>query len=98
MKKSDEVLPKLKEFVEFKEHTASSWVLWDSLKAFLRGILIQQVVKIKKESREWEESIRKEVIEAENNYVNDPTLEKQKIWLNKQQGDRIAIIRKVENM
>lgn len=49
-----------------------------------------------RDSRKWEESIRKEVIEAENNYVKDPTPEKQQIWLNLQ-GYRIAIIRKAEN-
>lgn len=62
MGKPEEVVLKLKGFVEFNEGTATTGVLLDTLKAFLRGILIQQVVKVKKKSREWEESIRKEVI------------------------------------
>lgn len=38
IKKSDEVLPKLREFVEYNRGTASAGILWDTLKAFLRGI------------------------------------------------------------
>lgn len=85
MGKPDEVLLSLKEFVKFNVSTAPVGVTWDALKAFLQGILIQQVVKIKRKSREWKELIRKEVIKAEKQYVEDTTPEKQRIWLNQQQ-------------
>lgn len=68
----------------------------DTLKAFLSGLLTQQVAKIKKKSREWEENIRKEVIESERQNVADPTPEKQGIWLKKQEC-KVAITRKAEN-
>lgn len=55
------------------------------------------MAKIKNKSREWEESIRKALVKAENQYEEDPTPEKQRIWLNKQQDYRIAVIRKAEN-
>lgn len=51
MKNAEEVSPKLKEFIELNVGTAPISVIWDTLKAFLRGILIQQEVKIKQTSR-----------------------------------------------
>lgn len=93
----EEVIKKLEEFVVFNEGTAAVGVQWDTLKAFLRGILIQRVAEIKKRSREWEESIRKEMEKAEKQYIEDPTPEKQNVWLNKQENYRIAVLRKVEN-
>lgn len=48
-------------------------IFWDTLKAYLRGVLIQQVAKLKKDARVWKENIRREVIDAEKNYVMDPT-------------------------
>lgn len=59
--------------------------------------LIQQVAKNKRRSREWEESIRKEMLVTEKQYVENPTLEKQRRWLNKQQEYEIAVTRKGEN-
>lgn len=88
---------RLKDFLELNTGTAPVGVVWDTLKAFLRGLLIKQAAKIKKKSREWEEHIRKEVIESERQYVIDPTPEKRETWLKKQQEYKVAIIRKNEN-
>lgn len=85
MEEPVEVILKLKEFVAFNADTAEEGVVWDAMKAFLRGLLIQQVAKIKRRSREWEESIRKEVILLGKQYVEDPNPEKQRRWLIKQQ-------------
>lgn len=96
IKKTDRVLPQLREFIVCNEGTATAGILWDTLKAYLRGVPIQQVAKFNKEAKIWEERIRREVIEAENNYVTDPSSEREKIWLDKQQDYKITIMRKVE--
>ena len=67
------------------------------MKAFLRGLCIQQVAKTKKASRDWEKRIREELVYAEREYIEDPTLDKQRIWLNKQQDYKNVRIRKSEN-
>lgn len=67
------------------------------MKAYLRCILIQQVAKFNKESGEWEENTRREVIVAENNYVINQTFRKKEIWLEEQQKHKIAITSKPEN-
>lgn len=66
IKKTYGVLPSVREFVEINEGMVSAGILWDTLKAFLRSVLIQQVVKYNKDARVWEEKIRREVLEAEN--------------------------------
>lgn len=93
----EEITLRLKEFVELNTGTASVGVVWDTLKAFLRELLFQQVVKIKKKSREWVGQVRKEAMASERQYVIDPTPEKQEIWLKKQQEYKVAITRKTEN-
>ena len=79
MGKPEEISIRLRELLDFNTGTAPEGVVWDALKAFLRGILIQQVAKIKRNSREWEEKIREEVLEAEKQYVENPTLSKQRL-------------------
>lgn len=68
IKKSDGILSTLREFVEFNQGSVDPPVLWDTLKAFLRGVLIQQMAKFNKEARSEEEGTLREAIEAENNY------------------------------
>lgn len=41
------------EFVELNLDYAPDGVVWDTLKGFLQGIMIQQVLKLKKQSKEW---------------------------------------------
>lgn len=72
-------------------------IQWDTLKAFLRGILIQGVAGVKKRAREWEEGIRRELELAEKQYLDDPTLEKKKVWKDKQESYRTAVLRRGEN-
>lgn len=38
----------LREFVDVNRGTTSEGIVWDTLKAFLRGLLMQQITKIKK--------------------------------------------------
>lgn len=86
-----------KEFVQINAGTAPSGVIWDSLRAHLRGLLIQQVARTKGKPREWKRVSRKEATQAERRYVEDPTPDRQKEWLDKQQVYKMAIIRKSEN-
>lgn len=75
------MLLRLNEFVEMNTGTAPAGKVWDSLKAYLRGLIIQQVAKTKGKSREWERDIRREVMQEER----QPTLDRQREWLDKQQ-------------
>lgn len=54
------------------------------------------MVKYNKDTRVWEEKFRREVLEAENNYIIDPTPGRETIWLEKQQEYKIAIMQNVE--
>lgn len=77
IKNPDGVLPKMREFIEINEETVPPAVMWDALKAFLRGVLLQQMATFNKETRSGEEKILREVLEAENNYTEDPTPERE---------------------
>lgn len=96
IKETNGVLPKLSDFIEINEGTVPPIVLWDALKAFLRGVLIQQVAKFNKEARNGEEKIQKEVFEAESNDMMDPTPEREKTWLDKLQDYKVVVMQKAE--
>lgn len=74
-------------------------MVWDSLKAFLRGLLIQHITRVKKKSRAQGEHIRNEVMdmELERQYVLDPSPGKQELWTRKQQEYKAVITRNAEN-
>lgn len=76
------IVGELKEFITFNADTTSRGVMWDALKAYLRGSLIQKVSNIKKVSRDWEDRFRKELVEAEREYMKEPSPEKQRVWEN----------------
>lgn len=92
IKKSDGVLPIMREFVEINQGTVTPAVLWDALKAFLRGVLIQQMAKFNKEARSEDEKSLRKVLEAENNYIRNPTPEKEIAWQDKQQEYKPVIM------
>lgn len=48
MEELQEVLWAIREFVEISQGTLSEGVVWDTLKAFFRGLMMQQISKIKK--------------------------------------------------
>lgn len=52
-----DILGALKEFLRFNRHSASAAVVWNSLKALLRGCLIREITGIKRRSEEWEDSV-----------------------------------------
>lgn len=74
------IIAKLNEFISFNADTTTRGIMWDALKAYLRGLLIQQISRIKKSSLNWEDKTRKELITAEREYVKEPTPGNQSIW------------------
>lgn len=70
---TEDISGKIEEFIENNQGTASEGVVWDSLKAFLRGVLIQQVAWAKKQSKANSEQIRDEASNLERQYIKDPT-------------------------
>lgn len=63
----------LEEFMRINAGTASTGVVWDTLKAYLRGILIQQIARVKRQVREQENLTGNKVTEAERQYVERTT-------------------------
>lgn len=93
----ERIITKLEDFVRSNEGSTTMGIQWDTLKAFLRGILIQGVAGVKKKAREWEEGIRRDLEMAEKQFLDDPTPVRQKLWEDKQESYRIAVLRKGEN-
>lgn len=54
----EEISTSLKEFMMCNSGTAAGGVVWDALKAFLRGLLIQQIARVKRKTRMQEDRIR----------------------------------------
>lgn len=61
----EEVTASLEEFMRINAGTASPRVVWDTLKAFLRGVLIQQIAGVKRQAREQEKLTGNKVTEEE---------------------------------
>lgn len=76
----DGVLGALSEFIQFNRWSASAAVVWDLLKAFLRGCLIREITGIKNRSREWEDRVRDEMRKREQALVTDPSQSNNKAW------------------
>lgn len=77
---SDGVPGALREFLTFKTHAVSAAVIWDSLKAFLRGYLIWEITGIKNHSREWEDRVRNEMQSREQALITDPSQSNHEAW------------------
>ena len=75
---SGDLVPSLKEYLQINTGSAPTGVVWDSLKAFLRGLLIQQVARVKREGREREGKLGLEAAQAEARFIEEPTLTRQK--------------------
>lgn len=76
----DPIPGELREFLIFNKHYANGAVVWDAIKAFLRGLLIREISGIKKRSREWEDTVRLELQNREMVLMMDPTPAKQNSW------------------
>lgn len=93
----NEIVGKVKEFIDFNTDTTTRGVMWDALKSYLRGLLIQQVSRTKKKSSEWEVKIRAELAAAEREYLKEPSADTRSKWENKQQTYKEVMVRKSEN-
>lgn len=77
---SDPIPGDLREFLIFNKHSGSGEVVWYSIKAFLRGLLIREISGIKRRSREWEDTVHLELQTREMALVADPTPANQNSW------------------
>lgn len=59
--------------------------------------MIQQISKIKKQSREWEKLAREKLTLTEEQYISDPTSDRLRVWIEAQQNYRLVTFGKVEN-
>lgn len=91
------ILVSLGEFIDSNQGSASEGIVWDTLKAFLWGLMIQQISKIKKQTKEWERSIGERITIAEEQYINKPTPNTLKHWIEEQHNYRLVALRKSEN-
>lgn len=67
------------------------------MKAFLRGLLISQISKIKKQTNVWERSMGDKVATAERHYINNPSQETLRAWIDKQNNYRLVTLQRSEN-
>lgn len=63
--------------------TASATILWETLKAFLRG-LIREITGVKSRSTEWEDTVRGEMQHRKTDRVANLTPSAHKLWLETQ--------------
>lgn len=95
--KKGDISKKINKFVVINSGSASQGMVWDSLKVFLRGILLQNITRVKRQSREKGDQIRKEVRDLEKQYVADPSPGKQQLWVEKQQEYKMDMLKNTEN-
>lgn len=71
----EHMLIKIREFLEYNRPSAAQGVVWDILKAYLRGIIIQLISRRKKITKYWEVEIMGKVTDMEKIYVEDSSPE-----------------------
>lgn len=72
-------------------------VVWDALKASLRGMLIQRVARVKTQTREQEKLIMNKVTEVERQYIVRLPPEALLDWVKAQQEYKDVLLAKAEN-
>lgn len=75
---SDSIPRALAEFVRFNQNKARPAVVWDALKAHLRGLLTKQINAIK--TKDWENLVMDEATRAEERYIAAPSSESERRW------------------
>lgn len=73
--KEDFLSVSIESFLSLNVGSASLRVVWDALKAFLRGLLIQKICAIKTASHRELELVKAETSMAEAKYIQDPALD-----------------------
>lgn len=62
-------------FLEANKPSAAPRVVWDTLKAFIRGMCIKEINSIKTRTRQWASDVAQVVDKAEEVYLQTPTPE-----------------------
>lgn len=73
---------RIKHFFEVKL-SAARGVVWDALKAFIRGLCIKEISTIKIRSK-WASDVARKVDKAEELYLRNPTPEHERQWTDAQ--------------
>lgn len=82
---ADDPLPKaITTFIQCNQSTAAPGIVWDALKAHLRGLIIKQISAIKSNNREWETLDSAESRKAEEHCIAQPSPDSERSWLDAQ--------------
>lgn len=68
------------EFLNAREFLQSPMEQWDAFKAYMRGLLISEIGKVKKNSSEHKEELERQVGALEESYVRTPTDSAREAW------------------
>lgn len=77
--------------------SSSAMMVWDTMKAYLRGLIIKEISKIKLATRQWEEELTQRVKQTEQEYTSDPNREKFGAWQDAQNLYKKLVLTKAEN-
>lgn len=80
----DPIPQAITEFLHINRGTAKPTVVWDTLKAHMQGLIIRQISKIKTKTKDWENTVMQAASEAEAQYIQDPTDNTERRWLEAQ--------------
>ncbi|XP_056407014.1 uncharacterized protein LOC130298133 [Hyla sarda] len=83
---ADTVCAEIREYLALNMGSASASTVWDSLKAYLRGLFIRDISIHKSFTREKGEKLRLSMVGAEHAYVSAPSQMTEEVWL-QVQGD-----------
>lgn len=78
------LLREIEEFFQTNESSASSGVVWDTMKAVVRGLYIREISKRKSKSRELTETLQQRVTDTEAQFILDPSEGARADWVEAQ--------------
>lgn len=77
----DTLFLEIQTFLHHNRGLAKLGVVWDALKAYMRGLIIRQISNIKTATKEWGTLVLSEAKKAEEHYVMNPSLALERSWL-----------------
>ena len=84
-------------FLDDNKLSAAPGVVWDTLKAFIRGMCIKEISFIKTRNRQWARDAEKAVEKAEERYLLDPIPERGREWIDAQKLYRTIHLQQADN-
>ena len=84
-------------FLDDNKSSAAPGVIWDTLKAFIRGMCIKEISLIKTRNRQWAYEAERVVEKAEELYLQDPTPEQEGKWKDAQKIYRTIHLQQADN-